>query len=175
MKDAIRLGTITGTSMRLGVIRAQVVFPTSATAEDVILCNGFASNSNPPVGTPCVVLAVNGDLYNKYAFPFNLEDAIRVHVGEKIIYTQYGSKIYLKKNGDIDITSTKNVNVTANETNITSPSMTLNGDVKINGSLIVSGNSTLTGAGTSIAGVTFLTHTHSGVTVGPGTTGPVTP
>lgn len=52
----------------------------------------------------------------------------------------------------------------------------LNGqkDVTFDQKLNVTGDSTLTGTGTAIAGRTFLSHTHGGVTPGGGTSGPVT-
>ena len=72
-----------------------------------------------------------------------------------------------KANSDIDIVSNSNtIKINSNGIEIT-------GNVKITGNLEVSGNSTLTGNATTIAGKQFLSHTHSGVTTGPGVSGGV--
>jgi hypothetical protein len=86
-----------------------------------------------------------------------------------------GSEVKLKPSGVIEINAT--------EANITVPNINATGDVNITGNLTVSGNITgqnieaiaeLKGATALIGGKDFATHTHSGVTPGGGTSGPVT-
>jgi hypothetical protein len=60
---------------------------------------------------------------------------------------------------------------------ITAPSITLDGDVSVSGTLGVTGTATLSGGAvlsgtTSIDGIAWSTHFHTGVTTGSGDTGP---
>jgi len=86
-----------------------------------------------------------------------------------------GSEIKLKPSGVIDINAT--------EANITTPNLNITGDVDITGNVTISGDLTaanveatseLKGATALIGGKDFATHTHTGVTPGGGTSGPVT-
>lgn len=186
MKEYISLGKIIKTYNDFGVVRAQVQPVMSTEVETVALLNDWGSNSNPLEGSPCIILMVDCEPTKKYAVPFNLNDAIKIASGEKIIYNSNGTKIHLKQNGDIDIqatddnkqpniniTASTNVNINATNVSITATDSTLNGNVTIDGNLEVTGDSTLTGTGTTIAGKNFLSHTHSGVTTGAGVTGGV--
>lgn len=80
-----------------------------------------------------------------------------------------GSKIKLKPDGIVDI-ETAELNITAPAVNVESD------DVVISGNLTaanVEAIGELKSATAAIGGRDFATHTHSGVTTGPGTTGPV--
>lgn len=80
------------------------------------------------------------------------------------------SKVSIKANNDISLTTSANVTISAAQVNIT-------GEVNITGNLNVTGNTTTTGntstTGTLNAGGKNVgsSHTHSGVSTGGGTTG----
>ncbi len=91
-------------------------------------------------------------------------------------------------NKPLNISTTGNINMMANNITmnattkftVNSPDIELNGNTKIDGNLSI-GNTTINSTGISNTGgtlidnVQFLLHTHSGVTTGGGTSGPVTP
>lgn len=174
MINNIKLGTIVKTTNKLNVVRAQVKPILETDVEEVALLNSWGSNSNPNIGDPCIIFVVDGASAKKYAIPFNLNDAINIAIGEKIIFNKEGNtKIHLKSDGSIDIEAVDSN--TSPTINITATSgINITGDVTITGDLSVTGDSTLTGTSTTIAGKDFLTHVHSGVTSGGSNTGGVT-
>lgn len=182
IQQQIRLGTITAIYNKYGIVRAQVVVLDEA-PEDVILLQPYGQNSCPPVGSLVEIFVNFANSENKYAIPYNPQDTPVLKVGESVLYNHFGSQVYLKEDGSIDILpksganiniiSTADVNITAENANITATNTTIDGDVQITGNLVVDGDSTLTGAGTEIAGKVFLTHLHSGVTTGVDNTGGV--
>ena len=167
MRSLIRIGTIRSILTRLGLIAGTATSLDANNPENITLAIPYGLNSAPPPGINCLMLAPFAYSENIYALPFNV-NAPKLQLGETIIYDNFGGQIYLKANGDIDIIAAKNVNITGGTT-------TINGNVHITGTLAVDGNATLTGSGSSIAGKTFLTHTHTGVTTGSGNSGGVTP
>lgn len=187
----IRLGTITNIYNKFGIVRAQVVVLDQESPEDVILLQPYGQNGCPPPGSMVEIFVNFNNPENTYAIPFNKDDAPVLKIGESVLYNHFGSKVYLKDNGEIDILpmeganiniiTTADVNIVAENVNITATNSIINGDAEITGNLVVggeldvTGDSTLTGTGTSIAGKVFLLHTHSGVTVGGSNSGGVTP
>lgn len=143
--ETIRLGSIISIDNTLPILRAQIQTPTSEEAEQVVLLNTWGENAWPSIGSPCIVFVLNCDFAQKYAIPFNLDDAIAILAGEKIIYTPSGNKIYLKQGGSINIDalndSTKpSINITATTAvNITAPAVNIIGDETVDGFCDVTG------------------------------------
>lgn len=99
----LRLGKIISINNDFPVLRVQIEVPDSEEIETATLWNGWGENSSPTVGSFCVVITLNCDFAQKYAFPFNLQDAVSVLSGEKIVFTPNGNKIYLKQDGSLNI------------------------------------------------------------------------
>lgn len=186
IRELIRLGIITSVDNSSGMLRAQVKVLSSEadSVEDIILIPLYGMNGNPPIiNSRCLIFNIFGHSESKFGLALAPNDVPTTQAGEAVFYNHFGSKIFLKANGDIELTpkegtniilnTTGNVNVNAENANITATNTTINGDVEINGDLQVSGNSNLVGSGTSIAGKVFLTHLHSGVTSGINNTGGV--
>jgi hypothetical protein len=93
----------------------------------------------------------------------NISDLIQLN-GEDDLEINISGKSTENVAGDKQITALKLI--------VTAANSEFSGNVKILGNLEVIGTSTLAGA-TTIETKPFLGHTHSGVTPGPGTTGPV--
>lgn len=70
---------------------------------------------------------------------------------------------------------TSKISVSEAGVQITSPLVTVNGNLTVNGTLSSPGISSIDSTHVSIAGKDFLTHLHSGVTTGAGSSGPVVP
>lgn len=157
MRNLIRIGTIKTILTDFGLISGTMTSLDSENPENITLVNPYGINAAPPENTNCVVVAPFGYTENCYVVAFNANAPV-INAGEVIIYNNFGTQIYLKNDGSVEITA---------------PIVKINGDVNITGNLIVDGDSTLTGAATSIADKTFLIHEHSGVTSGPDNTGGV--
>lgn len=179
----VKINTIDNSN---GLLRAQVI--NQGEVDDTIIYNAYGFISSPPIQNAIgLQFLINGDSSAKYAFAMNPSLNPKIERGEACIFSDQGIKIYLKKDGNLDIISLKDINVTcnnlvANITNnattnasvieanagtsadITAPEIKLNGNVTITGNLIVTGSA-------SIAGKDFLTHSHSGVTAGSANTG----
>jgi len=100
--------------------------------------------SNPPVGTKVVYWAINGHIENKACIPFCQAERISgLETGEVAIGSpSTGSYIIFKANGDINIVSEKDINLTAA------------GNVNINGVQInTTGTTNLGSGGSAIARV----------------------
>ena len=162
MNDCIKLGKIVSTSNRYGVVRAsvQLIMEVEEVINDVILRSEWGENANPPAGTPCIVLILDSEYSKQYALPFNLDDAIRISSGEKIIYTSDNTKIYLKENGDIDIIASDDdkkpsINITASTAlNITAPAVNIDGYCDITGVYKVANTQVLGSQEAAVANVT---------------------
>lgn len=131
MIDYARLGTITEINNDFPVLRGKVQISGSEEIESVVLWNGWGENSYPTIGSRCIVFILNGEFAKKYALPFNVKDAVSILSGEKIIFTPNGSKIYLKRDGSINIEASKEININI-KTNI-------NGDCNVNGNIDTTG------------------------------------
>jgi len=168
LKNTIVWGKITSVYTEDNLILLKILLsPSNVEIDDVILINQSKTNTYPSIGTYCLV--VNPPLKEDdfYAFAFDGENANPINEGEVCIYANPTSFVLFKANSDIDIVSNSNtIKINSNGIEIT-------GNVKITGNLEVSGNSTLSGNATTIAGKQFLSHTHSGVTTGPGVSGGV--
>jgi phage gp45-like len=139
MEEIIRIGTIRAIDNTFPILRVQVEMPGSEEIETAVLYNAWGENSFPSAGSPCLVVILNGEFAQKYALPFNLNDAVSILAGEKIIFTSTGTRIYLKQNGSINIDalndSTKpSINISATTAvNIITPSVNASGDINVDG------------------------------------------
>jgi phage gp45-like len=172
-----RLGTITEVFSKRGAskndIDVQVKLVGNNEPVFARLVNSYNSIYYPKIGTPCIVSCVNNE-NNLWAWAINPDDVMRINEGEKVIFDKAGNKVYLKADGgilietlqgSINVSSQGNINVNALNINIT-------GNVNITGDLDVSGSSNLQGT-TIIETKPFLTHIHTGVVIGPDSTGGV--
>ena len=118
IRNLIRLGTITQIFNKFGIIRSQATSLDAEDPENVINLHPYGFNASPPIGSNIVIMSVFGHLENKYGIPYNPTDANKqkLQEGESVIYNHFGSQIYLKANGDIEIAAAKNVNITATQT-----------------------------------------------------------
>ncbi len=82
--------------------------------------------------------------------------------GEAAMYDAFGNKVHLKADGTLEV-------LAATKVQITSPLVTLSGNLQVAGNVTYSG--TLTGPTATIGGKSMTTHTHSGVQTGGGNTG----
>lgn len=145
MNDEPRLGTILSFNTDYPILRVQIQMPGSDEIETAVLYNPWGENSFPSIGSAVVVFILNCDFTQKYAFPFNLKDALSVVAGEKLIYTATGTKIHLKQDGSINIDalndSTKpSINIAATTAvNITAPVVNASGNIDVVGVYKVDG------------------------------------
>lgn len=163
------------------------------------------SHSVPEVGSKVLVLAVGnninsliylGCLYKKtdstpsgndYLNCYGIYDKngnyIKLDKIQKLLELIWEGTININKIKEMNITVNGNVNLTANSTNITAPTNNIKGNVNIDGTLDVTGATTMkstldvtglvTGQADVKAGggsVGLLTHTHPGVFPGPSST-----
>lgn len=174
MQNLIQFGKIVSINNQFGVLRASVAILSDEVPEDVILVSSYGQNGNPPIaGATCLIFSPFGQ-ETKFGIAFNANITPVIKTGEAIIYNNKGSTVYLK-GGSIEIKSGSTIINLKKDNNveITAPQVTINGNLSVSGTLGVAGDSTLSGIGTNIAGKVFLTHTHSGVTIGPDISGPV--
>ena len=159
---------------QLGRIRVQFKDPASTDFENGVLVLPTGDNACPSVGDDCYVLSVGDEYGMNYVIPYDVDNAPKILEGEKIIYGKKKNQIYFKQDGSISIATadSKQIDITSQGgVNITG-AVNITGNVAITGNLSVSGTSNLQGA-TTIETKPFITHTHSGVTVGVGNTGAV--
>lgn len=138
IRNIIRLGTITQIFNKFGIIRSQSTSLDAEQPENIINLHPYGFNACPPIQSNIVIMSVFGHLENKYGIPFNPTDANKqkLQSGETVIYNHFGSQIYLKTNGDIEIVATKNVNITATTTS-TSGDINTAGVYKVDGTQVV--------------------------------------
>lgn len=81
----------------------------------------YGFDHNPPVGSLAVVWQIHGNEGNRVAMAFYPQKRKRgLALGEVAISNSLtGATIHLKANGDIDISSPGNMNVTCNNANVT--------------------------------------------------------
>lgn len=124
LRSLIRLGTITQLFNRYGIIRSQASFLDPRAPENIIHLQPYGFNACPPVGSQIITMSVYGHAEHKYGIPINATDANiqRLEAGESVIYNQVGTKIYLKANGNIEITPNGS-------------SVIINSDLTVNGNI----------------------------------------
>lgn len=122
----------------------------------------FGFSSNPPSGTEGILLALGGNRENAViiatehrAFRFK-----SLQSGESILYTDDGTTIHLKKNGEIELKTSLKVTIDA-------PDTLFKGNAKVEGNLEVEGTSTLTEDVACLANVNV-----TGIVAAAGFTGP---
>ena len=148
----------------------------------------------PEVGSQVLVLAVGnninsllylGSLYKKDNTPSNEDylncygiydkdgNYIKLNKIQKLLELIWAGKINIDKITEMNITVNGNVNLTANNTNITASNNTIKGNVSIDGTLnvtgLISGDADIRAGSGSVG---LLTHTHAGVFPGPSSTLP---
>lgn len=188
--EIVRTGRVTGRqtaknrdgaeSVRL----LQVVVTDRDDVQTVQLVSQTGEESNPPDGSVVVLvpagpalklavavldrvppdLAVGGKrIYSTADDGTTLKSEIRLDPDGKITVSNPGATITITPAGLVTID-------VAGETVINSAKTTINNDVQINGNLDVSG--TVSGTiDVTAGGISGKTHTHGGVTTGPGSTG----
>lgn len=129
----------------------------------------YGAWSNPPIGSDGIGFNVCGAQSNRVTALFGSQvrykpDGIGAYkIGNAVI----GSYIHFNGDGDIEISSPKNLNITINGTanitssgnvTITAPKTTINGDLEITGNMVG-------------GGVDYLTHKHIGVQSGTSVSG----
>lgn len=151
-------------------------------ARDCGVANPYGTNSSAPVDSPCLVIEV-GNPNNRVVIPLTLDGRDKtLKEGEfEAGNFKVGSVIKFKENGDIDVTSQKDVNVTATTCTIDAPNVIVNGNVTVNGNFSAVGGSgsvamadgAVTASGDVKAGAISLQgHTHGGVQSGSSNTTP---
>lgn len=161
------LGIITAIEIVDQLIYAKVkLIRNDVEIDDILIVSSMGISGTPKVGCHCIVVNTDCDTSKNYGHVIDLFDINSVNDGV-VVYGRNGNKVLFMDNGNIDIVSEKN------KITLKGDSIEITGNVKITGNLEVSGDSTLIGTGTKIANKTFLSHMHSGVLSGPGSTGGV--
>ena len=99
----------------------------------------------------------------KHALPHSTSDMVVVHN----LGTAQECEVRLKQNGDINITTSANVNVNAEQANVVATTANVTADVNITGDVDITGNVTVTGtmSATTVVqssnNITLGTHKHS--------------
>lgn len=162
-----------------GVVqKVQVFMGPLETRDETPRIGDYGLAYNPPDDTDCVVIFIGGHRDNGVVIGTNNKSARLKNLakGEVALHDDQGRWIWIKRdsieieagNKDVFVKNATNVNVKAT-TKITLDAPT----VECTGNLNVTG--TVTGTVDVIGGGTALeTHTHTGVTVGGGTSGPPT-
>ena len=136
----------------------------------------FGFTSKPLAGAEHVTVFMDGD--RSHGITLVVADRryriTGLQDGEAALHDAYGNKAHFKKDGTLDV-------VASNKVQITSPLVTMSGNLQVAGS--ISAGTSMT-AGTTVTApnvvgttnVTFggksgIAHTHSGVQTGPGNTG----
>lgn len=130
----------------------------------------FGIASRAPDGAVTVVLAMGGDQGDMLALPPACPSSRfgALQPGETVIYNADGDRVHIRLGGTIEIKASAKVKVEAPEVEITAPTVTITGDVTLNG--------TLTATGEIKSGSIPLTaHKHTGVQAGAATSGAPTP
>lgn len=115
----------------------------------------------------------NDDYLNCYGIYDKSGNYIKLDKIQKLLELIWAGKINIDKITEMNITVNGNVNLTANNTNITASNNTIKGNVSIEGTLDVTGlikTDVDIKAGPSLVGL--VTHTHAGVFPGPSSTLP---
>lgn len=111
-----------------------------------------------------VLLSISGNSENKVVFGGSPQNRIRNLEQDEVVFFHpiTKSKIYFKNNGDIDIESTANVNVsTTADVTINAANLNITGNVNITGDLDTDGNVSSTGTVTNNTVNIGSTHNHN--------------
>lgn len=146
---------------------------------DAVMWFPFGFHANVPADELAVLMALQGNPEARIGLPGSPQSRPRVVAGEVVVYhPSTGASLKFNSDGTITITSIGVLTINA-------PQVTMNGNLFVNGTAVVTGNvflfanvsatfgtaafgAAVTAAGTSIGS----THAHSGVTPGVGTSGP---
>lgn len=130
----------------------------------------FGFTSKPLAGAEHVTVFMDGD--RSHGITIVVADRryrlTGLQDGEAALHDAYGNKAHFKKDGTLDV-------VASNKVQITSPLVTMSGNLQVAGS--ISAGTTVTApnvVGTTnvtFGGKSGIAHTHSGVQTGPGNTG----
>jgi len=157
-----------------GIQTAQLSVLADETMEGVEHLSQFGFSSNPPVGTSALVVCVAGERNHMVIIGTdNPQFKPQVETGESILYNQFGVKLLLNKDGELEITAPSKVIVTA-------PDVEIDGDLKVTGNIDADGDIIAQGdiddADHTLANVVVHaeSHVHSGVQTGAGNTGTAT-
>ena len=123
------------------------------------------------VAIPCISpVSKTPSMKNKHSGDYEIGDTLVFNGGTEIILKANGTTVV---NSPSKVTvNSPNVEINATTVKINASSTVISGDLSVSGNTTVAGNLGVSGQG-SIAGKDFITHTHSGVETGPGTTGGV--
>lgn len=173
---------------------AQATYNEKAT--DVVRLSSYGLCSNPPTGSLALLLSSNGQEAVKYAVIDDMQNRFKnLAEGEVVLFNyETGNYVYLKNDGEIlintdgDIKAVAGGNIEAtaggsieatasSSATVTAPTITLAGNVVIQGSLTQTGGSASSFSGSttmpsaSIGGLNFGSHKHTGVDAGTDTSG----
>lgn len=140
----------------------------------------YGLSSHPHPGAEGIAVFVGGN--REHGVIVAMDDGryrpTDIEPGEVVLYDDLGSRVHLKRDGEIHVTASALVVVDAPEAEFTG-NVTVAGNLEVTGNVVIpTGNVTLTDGtltatnGTVTAGGKNLkTHVHSGVTTGGGNTG----
>lgn len=100
----------------------------------------FGFSSNPPLGSECIQLQMNGDPGNPIiVMAFNRQYRITgLQPGESIMFNMLGDFVKIDASRNITVNAGGNVNVmAATKVNVTAPNAEFTGNVKVDGTLNV--------------------------------------
>lgn len=136
----------------------------------------FGFTSKPKPGAEHITLFLDGD--RSHGVTIVVADRryrlTGLDDGESALHDAYGNKVHLKKDGTMAV-------VASTQVQITSPLVTMSGNLQVTGSISAGGNVTAGGTVTApnvvgttngtFGGKSMVSHTHSGVQPGAGNTG----
>jgi phage baseplate assembly protein V len=137
-----------------------------------VAAGGIKSHIPPTVGEQVDVVSESGDLTDgviDMSTPSNANP--RPHDGPEAVVTRGNSRVMISDNS-FDF-KTDNVNVETGTTNLKSPTINIEGNIRLKGNLFVEGETSLTGGAISHNGKNIGdTHVHLDVEPGPSHSGP---
>jgi phage baseplate assembly protein V len=157
--NIVMRGKVLAVDSSSGMQRVQIRLLDGETKDGVENFEQFGFTSRASSGSEHLTIFVDGDRSHgitllvadrRYRLTGLLE-------GEAALHNQHGDKVVMHADRSIEV-------VAANGVNITAPLVTITGDLTVSGTVI--GTTDVIGGGKHLK-----THTHSGVTVGSGTSG----
>jgi phage baseplate assembly protein V len=173
-----RTGTVTEVDYKKGLARVQFskqggkpfLGPWMPWKE--VAAGGIKSHIPPTVGEQVDVVSESGDLTDgviDMSTPSNANP--RPHDGPEAVITKGNSRVTI--GDDAFDFKTNNVNVQTDATNLKSPTISIEGDIRLKGNLFVEGNTALTGGAISHNGKNIgHDHRHEDVEPGVSLSGP---
>jgi len=143
--------------------------------------NPYGFYSATPINSEWIILEARGNSEDKWGFGNiykdrykNVENINGLIEGESLMLNvKTGSYILLKADGSIEIDSQNEINVTSvNKITIVAPDVEFTSNIKITGDFEVIGNIDSTGTVKNNTKSIGSLHIHTGVTTGPGVSGP---